>query len=132
MKKTFSTIIAIAVIIALAVSVISGCQIEKTEALDERDVQVAEHYVIGSGGYGAVTNAQIDPFDENCYAFTCDMGGVYFSRGAVVRFEENNTTYRVLIDGLFDFLKNISFGATDNVLYVTSWGGGTEKIVLTN
>lgn len=52
--------------------------------------------------------------------------------GAVVRFDENNTKYEVLIDGLFHVLKNISFGATDDILYVTSWGGGTEKIVLKN
>lgn len=50
--------------------------------------------------------------------------------GAVVRFKNNNTEYETLIDGLFHSLKNISFGATDDILYVTSWGGGTEKIVL--
>ncbi len=50
--------------------------------------------------------------------------------GAVVRFTENNTKYEVLIDGLFHMLKNISFGATDDILYVTSWGGGTEKLIL--
>ncbi len=50
--------------------------------------------------------------------------------GSVVRFYENNTKYEVLIDGLFHYLKNVSFGATDDILYVTSWGGGTEKIVL--
>lgn len=50
--------------------------------------------------------------------------------GSVVRFEENNTKYTVIADGMFHILKNISFGAENNVLYVTSWGGGTEKLVL--
>ncbi len=50
--------------------------------------------------------------------------------GEIVRFKNNNTEYYTLIDGLFHMLKNTYFGVNDNVLYVTSWGGGTERITL--
>ncbi len=50
--------------------------------------------------------------------------------GAVYRFSDDNTTYKLLIDGLFHILKTVSFGANDNIIYVCTYGGGTEKLVL--
>ncbi len=43
------------------------------------DVVVAEHTVIGAGGYGAVFDAAVDPFNKNILAARCDMGGLYTS-----------------------------------------------------
>lgn len=74
-------------------------------------------------------------FDSTISVFGVNLdssGRLYATvmEGAIVRFDDNNTTWKILIDGLFHKLKNISFGATDDVLYVTTWGGGTEKIIL--
>lgn len=59
---------------------------------------------------------------DRLYATTMD--------GSIYRFDHDNTTNELLIDDLFHFLKNISFGVNDTILYVTSWGGGTERIIL--
>ncbi len=50
--------------------------------------------------------------------------------GAVYLFSDDNTSYKLLIDGLFHILKNVSFGASDNILYVSTYGGGTERLIL--
>ncbi len=50
--------------------------------------------------------------------------------GAVYRFYNNNTSYKLLIDGLFHILKTVSFGASDNIIYVCTYGGGTERLVI--
>lgn len=52
--------------------------------------------------------------------------------GAVYRFSNGNTTYKLLIDGLFHILKTVSFGPNDDIVYVATYGGGTEKLVLKN
>ncbi len=73
--------------------------------------------------------------DESLNAFGVDLDSkdrLYATTmdGSIYRFDNDNTTYELLVDDLFHFLKNISFGVNDSILYVTSWGGGTEKIVL--
>ncbi len=35
--------------------------------------------VIGAGGYGAMYDISIDPFNDNIFAARCDMGGLYLS-----------------------------------------------------
>ncbi len=50
--------------------------------------------------------------------------------GAVYRFSDGNTTNKLLIDGLFHVLRTVSFGATDNIIYVATLGGGTERLIL--
>ncbi len=50
--------------------------------------------------------------------------------GALYRFSDGNTTSGLLIDGLFHILKTVSFGSSDNIIYVCTYGGGTERLVL--
>lgn len=50
--------------------------------------------------------------------------------GGVYRFYNNNTSYKLLYDKLFHILKTVSFGASDNIIYVSTYGGGTERLIL--
>ncbi len=49
---------------------------------------------------------------------------------AIYRFSDDNTSCKLLIDGLFHILKNVSFGPSDDIIYVSTYGGGTEKLIL--
>jgi len=97
-RKIIVIIVSVAAAVILAATI---CLISHFTKKPDSAVSVAEHYVIGSGGYGAVLNAQIDPFDENCYAFSCDMGGVYFSYDAGNSFSRHNFQ-GVIFDMKFD------------------------------
>ena len=74
-------------------------------------------------------------YDEKVSVFSVNIdnsGRLYATEynGRVARFDNNNTTYEILVEGLFHSLKRVCFGATDDVLYVPTWGGNTERIVL--
>jgi hypothetical protein len=47
-------------------------------------------------------------------------------------FVEQNGEFKLLIDGLFNMLKNVSFSSDGKVLYVTTFGGGTYKIIISH
>jgi len=87
MKKANKVLKAILTVVlaVLIAAVVLGCTRKNGE-----NVYVAERSIIGSGGYGAIFNAQIDPFDENCFAFTCDMGSAYFSYDGGKSFDRHN------------------------------------------
>lgn len=78
-----------------------------------------ERSVIGSGGYGAIFNSQIDPYNEDCYAFACDMGSLYFSYDAGKSFTRHNMQ-GPLIDLRFD-------DTTEGVVWAV--GSGVYKSV---
>ncbi len=45
-------------------------------------------------------------------------------------FVETNEGFEILVKNLFIMLKNVSFSNNKNVIYITTFGGGTYKINL--
>ncbi len=88
------------------------------------------------GGVYRYKNGEFEQIlDETISVFGVDLdstGRLYATTldGSIYRYNDNNSSYELLISDLFHCLKNISFGSDDSILYVTSWGGGTEKLVL--
>lgn len=91
-RKNLFTLAAVVLFAFIAtVPLLSGCRLKNTE-----NAEVAEHYVIGAGGYGAVFGAQIDPFDSDCYSYYCDMGSLYFSYDSGESWQRHNIKGTVL------------------------------------
>lgn len=89
----------------------------------------------GGGVYKYADGEFTQIFDEelSVWGVTLDSKDRLYAtlfNGAVYRFSDKNTSYKLLIDGLFHILKTVSIGATDNIIYVATLGGGTEKLVL--
>ncbi len=74
-------------------------------------------------------------YDENISVFGLCLdskGRLYATEhnGSLIRFDNDNTTYKVLLDDQFPVSKGLCFGANDNIIYLSTWGGGTERVIL--
>ncbi len=100
------------------------------------------HEKTGGGIYRYKGGEFTQIFDEKKFVWGLglDSQGVLYAvsfRGEIYRFTENNTKAELLIGKedyvgeLYHILKDVSFGATDDILYVSTFGGGMYRITLT-
>lgn len=138
MKKVVSLLSVLALAFCLAFP-LASCNKKIGE-----EVEVAEHTVIGAGGYGALFDAAIDPFDEHTIAARCDMGCIYISHndgeswyrhninGTVLTMRFDPTTEGVIWAGGSGVYKSTDHGRTFNIVYpspesITSQGNNLEN-----
>ena len=85
------------------------------------------------GGIYHYKNNKLEKIFENYdgifYSTFAPDGKLYAtdSYGKVFVIDENDG--KILIEGLFNMLKNLSFSSDGNIMYITTFGGGTYKII---
>ena len=86
-----------------------------------------------NGGIYQYKDGQIKKYFENYdgifYSVFAEDGNLYATDtyGKVFMINENGG--KVMISGLFNMLKNISFSSDEKIMYITTFGGGVYKIV---
>ncbi len=93
------------------------------------------HVKTGGGVYRYKDGVLTQIFDDSKFVWGLSLdskGNLYATlfRGEIYKFVDNNSKPELLIDSLFHVLKDITFGANDNILYVSTFGGGMYRITL--
>ncbi|HBM97851.1 MAG TPA: hypothetical protein DD413_00355, partial [Ruminococcus sp.] len=84
-----------------------------------KKVTVENYDLIGAGGYGALYDVSIDPFNDSILATRCDMGGLYMSYNKGKSWERRN---------ILGVMSDIDFDEeNDGVVYAT--GSGVYKSI---
>lgn len=93
-----------------------------------KELVVASCDIIGAGGYGAMFDISIDPFDDNIFAARCDMGGLYMSYNKGKSWERRNIL-GVMSDIDFDEENEGVIWTTGSGLYKSTDHGRTFDLV---
>ncbi len=121
--KKFIICMAVIFVFAAGAGVLSAIVIKG----DKKPI-VGSCEIIGAGGYGAIFDVAVDPFDDNIFAARCDMGGIYMSYDRGENWTRHNML-GVLFDIEFDEENEGVLWTAGNGLYKSTNHGRTFELV---
>lgn len=121
MRRAFKLIV-ILILVVIFSGVFSACD------GGNRKVEVVSCENIGAGGYGALFDVSIDPFDDSIFAVRCDMGGLYMSYNKGKSWERRNIL-GVMSDIDFDEENEGVIWTTGSGLYKSTDHGKTFDLI---
>lgn len=121
---------AVALLCVVFSGIFSACAVKPDDNEDDanKQVTVASCEGIGAGGYGAMFDISIDPFDDKIFAVRCDMGGIYMSYDKGASWQRRNVL-GVLSDIEFDEENEGVVWTSGSGLYKSTDHGRTFKLI---